>query len=517
MKYFLLFALLARAAEDHDHDHEDDHDHEEHAWHGTYELHADEIYSFSVSKTDEKYPAPTITLVTVVTGDEGLTEDVEEEAEHMLEDGCQMWQPGMTITVPSCRTLVMDDRVYLTMFPLVVNETYEEHHEEEEEDHDHERRRLDHEEGHEDDHDHDHEEDEHEHGTYVTMFMEYDPEEWDVHFLKDDHGHDIEVVEEEGGGGSSGSSRGKAWRRSLLAGFLVLACTMIGAIFRLPLGTERYAAFVSSQMFLHASAALSTGALLAISCYLMWYEAVHLIGERWQEETQGAWRFGTMIIAGFAACAFGSYFTDFAHEPAKAEEREADVKEDKVVDKEADDAVVPAVPAGVNWSFVMSIFGGDFLHNFVDGLVIAQAFLDCKASRGWTVAAATIYHELAQELSDFALLITIGNLTVPMALLVNVLSGTSVIFGVVTYMATKPGAGTQGLMLAFAGGTYVYLAATQAASHFLHCTNYSFLYRLQIFMFFALGVVGIGLVLLDHEHCTGSDSDGGGHGHGHAH
>ena len=59
---------------------------------------------------------------------------------------------------------------------------------------------------------------------------------------------------------------------------------------------------------------------------------------------------------------------------------------------------------------------------------------------------------------------------------------------------------------------YVYLAATQAASHFLHCTNYSFLYRLQIFMFFALGVVGIGLVLLDHEHCTASAGDGGGHG-----
>ena len=51
---------------------------------------------------------------------------------------------------------------------------------------------------------------------------------------------------------------------------------------------------------------------------------------------------------------------------------------------------------------------GDFLHNFVDGIFIANAFLDCSQSKGWSIAAATIAHEIAQETSDFFLLITQG-------------------------------------------------------------------------------------------------------------
>ena len=158
---------------------------------------------------------------------------------------------------------------------------------------------------------------------------------------------------------------------------------------------------------------------------------------------------------------------------------------------------------------------GDFFCNFVDGIVIAQAFLECSASRGWAIAAATVYHELAQELSDFALLVNVAGLEVLGALAVNFVSGLGVFFGAVTFMVTKPGPGTQGLLLALGGGVYVYLSATQAAPQFLRKdTDVSFSQRLLIFLSFVVGVVAIGLVLLDHDHCDDHDSDGGdGHGH----
>merc|ERR1719331_2550623 len=65
----------------------------------------------------------------------------------------------------------------------------------------------------------------------------------------------------------------------------------------------------------------------------------------------------------------------------------------------------------IDHGLVFTIFMGDFLHNFVDGIFIANAFLDCSQSKGWSIAAATIAHEIAQETSDFFLLITQGGLS----------------------------------------------------------------------------------------------------------
>lgn len=56
---------------------------------------------------------------------------------------------------------------------------------------------------------------------------------------------------------------------------------------------------------------------------------------------------------------------------------------------------------------------------------------------GWTITAATVYHELGQEFADYIVLTDPkqGGLTPPAALLLNLLSGFSVIFGVVAVLA----------------------------------------------------------------------------------
>jgi len=221
-----------------------------------------------------------------------------------------------------------------------------------------------------------------------------------------------------------------------------------------------------------------------------------------------------MALAGYLVGVVASFFEvghnlEAFQEKKKVEDETKDEELMKTAD--VDDGALKA-----DWGFVFAIFFGDFLHNFVDGIFIANAFLDCNQSKGWTIAAATVAHELAQETGDFFLLITKGGLSQCMALLVNALSGVSVFIGAAVFLATKPGYGTQGLLLAFSGGVYVYVAATEAAHTFLH-KPLSICMKFGVFICFAIGAVAIGLVLLDHEHCSGNEGGSGDAHAGHNH
>jgi len=180
-------------------------------------------------------------------------------------------------------------------------------------------------------------------------------------------------------------------------------------------------------------------------------------------------------------------------EAQKAEAKEGD-KGDEMIDYENGPGSMFG-PRPIQWGFVFVIFFGDFLHNFVDGIFIANAFLDCTQSKGWTITAATIAHEIAQETSDFFLLITAGGLTQIQALILNGLSGVSVLIGAAVFLWVDPGNGTRGLVLAFSGGTYVYIAATEAASVYTEKRLSPAMWG-WILLLFVTGAVAIGLHLL---------------------
>merc|ERR1719316_2392085 len=89
---------------------------------------------------------------------------------------------------------------------------------------------------------------------------------------------------------------------------------------------------------------------------------------------------------------------------------------------------------------------GDFMHNLVDGIFIGAAFVGCNNQVGWTIVAATIYHELAQEVSDYLVLTDPmqGNLKPVTALALNFVSGLSVVLGAIIVVGAAPGDQTNG-------------------------------------------------------------------------
>jgi len=100
---------------------------------------------------------------------------------------------------------------------------------------------------------------------------------------------------------------------------------------------------------------------------------------------------------------------------------------------------------------------GDGLHNFIDGLAIASAFLiDVRLGiTSWLAAAA---HEIPQEIGDMAVLIH-GGWSRRRALLFNVLSAaTFLLGGLLTYALSA----TLDLsyLLPFAAGNFLYIGAT---------------------------------------------------------
>jgi len=75
----------------------------------------------------------------------------------------------------------------------------------------------------------------------------------------------------------------------------------------------------------------------------------------------------------------------------------------------------------------MLVILGDSLHNFVDGVLIAAAFL-VDPALGWSTALAVVAHEIPQEIGDFLVLINAGY-SRRRALAANALSGLAAVAG----------------------------------------------------------------------------------------
>lgn len=100
---------------------------------------------------------------------------------------------------------------------------------------------------------------------------------------------------------------------------------------------------------------------------------------------------------------------------------------------------------------------GDSIHNFVDGVLIAAAFLT-DAQLGIVTSLAVAAHEIPQEVGDFAILLDSGY-SRGKALFYNVLASlTTVLGGVLAYFSLEDLHDSLPYFLALAASSFIYIA-----------------------------------------------------------
>jgi len=106
----------------------------------------------------------------------------------------------------------------------------------------------------------------------------------------------------------------------------------------------------------------------------------------------------------------------------------------------------------------LSLAGGA-IHNFVDGVIIAGAFL-VNVHTGITATLVILAHALPQELGDFAILVH-GGYPYRKALLFNLLSSASSLLGAVTcYFGLVEHLQLVPYLMAFAAGNFLYVGSS---------------------------------------------------------
>ncbi|HVJ12545.1 MAG TPA: ZIP family metal transporter [Burkholderiales bacterium] len=100
---------------------------------------------------------------------------------------------------------------------------------------------------------------------------------------------------------------------------------------------------------------------------------------------------------------------------------------------------------------------GDTVHNFVDGVLIAAAFLQ-STELGVVTAVAIIAHEIPQEVGDFLILLHSGYSRLR-ALAMNLLSSTATLVGgVIGYYALQFFDGVEPILLGVVAASMIYVA-----------------------------------------------------------
>jgi zinc and cadmium transporter len=141
---------------------------------------------------------------------------------------------------------------------------------------------------------------------------------------------------------------------------------------------------------------------------------------------------------------------------------------------------------------------GDSIHNFVDGVLIAAAFLT-DVQLGIVTSLAVAAHEIPQEVGDFAILLDSGY-SRSKALFYNVLASlTTVLGGILAYFSLEDLHDSLPYFLALAASSFIYIAVADLIPS-LH-TKTDMKTSLQQIVLIAAGVLLIcSLQTIAHKH-----------------
>ena len=133
---------------------------------------------------------------------------------------------------------------------------------------------------------------------------------------------------------------------------------------------------------------------------------------------------------------------------------------------------------------------GDGVHNFVDGMIIAAAYL-ASVPLGIAATFAVVLHEIPQELGDFGVLV-FGGITRAKALFYNFLSALTAVLGAIVVYFFSPTLNLSGFLVPFAAGGFIYIASADLLPELHKERNIN--RAVSQLIFFLLGVASIWLM-----------------------
>lgn len=137
---------------------------------------------------------------------------------------------------------------------------------------------------------------------------------------------------------------------------------------------------------------------------------------------------------------------------------------------------------------VALIVFGDTIHNFIDGIIIASAFL-VSAPVGIITSLSVAAHEIPQELADFSLLLHRG-ISQRNAFLLNLGSSLSALVGaILTFLLAASVAPITPIILAATAGFFIYIALSDLIPEIHFHKQQSFAIKETIFLFFGVALL----------------------------
>ena len=347
-------------------------------------------------------------------------------------------------------------------------------------------------------------------GNYV-IYLQHAPSEFGPgDFLLDDHGEHVEPsLTEPAAKSNLLVATPEAWGLTMVSVLLQCLTPIVPLVCLYHLLKNSTDENVESQkVLLNRLNAFGSGCLFGAIFLHIYPESLALSGPT--NVITSNWLF----VCGFVICLAGSALLGGGgadHQQQQIQPQDVEMAS-TAVDGDTDpknDGAVPTVETGSGGPQVTKVDGlacsivfADGLHNAVDGVMTAVAFMACP-STGWIITLAIICHELPQELAEFSLLVQNGWSPAKAAGL-NVLSATVAFAGAISMMAVAGSldASTLGLILAVSAGGLLYATCVVTARLYDRggadgCKQSG----VGLIALFLLGVGMIALVMQLHPHC----------------
>ncbi|NQV90064.1 ZIP family metal transporter [Candidatus Uhrbacteria bacterium] len=131
----------------------------------------------------------------------------------------------------------------------------------------------------------------------------------------------------------------------------------------------------------------------------------------------------------------------------------------------------------------------DGIHNFIDGLIIAAAFM-VSPSLGISTTLAIALHEIPQELGDYAVLVHGGFSKIRAAVYNGISASTVLLGGIAGYFLSGSVTWAVPVLLPIAAGGFIYIAAADLLPELRHNNS-----RSNIPLYFLIFLSGLSLMI----------------------